>query len=235
MDKFFQRNRFDFGTRRSHVPGFPARALYLAITSLLWAIAESWACFMVPVMQQILDSEGWQYPQLWNSPDTCTTFGMYLFPSIAVIIVKPAHAMLCWSLATRIIHVFVVVEKYFTTITRSLRRDWKETHHIRLFRRQRVIAANIPVNDNPTLPHPVSPKFANILCFIDTQIAFVSKATTFVFWSDPELASCARPCLVCWSEESVIGMNSTRIQRFYQIYNRDREDRCDFHGQWRGT
>lgn len=47
-------------------------------------------------------------------PETCTTCGMKFRPSMVVMSVTLAHASLCGSLATRMMHKFVRGEKYLT-------------------------------------------------------------------------------------------------------------------------
>ena len=56
-------------------------------------------------------------PRVEDVPDTWTTLGMNFFPSMVVMRVTLAHAILCGSLATRIIHRFVRGEKYLTGTT----------------------------------------------------------------------------------------------------------------------
>ena len=49
-----------------------------------------------------------------GAPETWTTCGTYLRPSIVVMSVTLAHAILCGSRATRMMHRFVFGEKYLT-------------------------------------------------------------------------------------------------------------------------
>jgi len=132
-------------------------------------------------------------------PETWTTFGRYLVPSIEVRSVSAPHAMLCWSRATLIMQIFVVGEKYLTVnlkteIWAGLRNKLVETKSC------------IPVNDKPTAPHPVSPKLFKTLCFNADHIALPSIEFVTV-----DFPSCAVPC--------AMGMNSTRIQRFWPLSN----------------
>jgi hypothetical protein len=125
--------------------------------------------------------------------------------------VNAPQAMLCWSRATRIMQMFVVGEKYLTV---------NLTTAISLGLRNKLVEAEpcVPVNDKPTAPHPVSPKLFSTLCFKADHIAFPSIGFALPTVYFP---SCAIPC--------TMGMNSTRIQRFWPLPNfRDRM--YDVHG-----
>ena len=50
-----------------------------------------------------------------DAPETCTTFGTTLCLSTILNSVTAPHATLCCSLATRMIHTFVMGEKYLTS------------------------------------------------------------------------------------------------------------------------
>ena len=92
-------------------------------------------------------------------------------PSMVVMSVTLAHAILCGSLATRMIHRLVRGEKYFTVASphrgRFDRYISGSTAGTVRYKR------NALVSEEPTAPQPVSPKCVMTLCLRAAQICLL--------------------------------------------------------------
>ena len=110
-------------------------------------------------------------------PETCTTCGMHLRPSTAVISVTLAQATLWGSRATRMMHKLVFGEKYLTVFRRvETRVSFRHFRRHDASESRRTAASDVLVKDAPTAPQPVSPKCVMTLCLSAVQICLLESS-----------------------------------------------------------